>query len=117
MVYVTRHRYEMIKKLEEIEKEAILDALDQLQGHRLNAAKALGIAVRTLRNKLHIYRRQGESMRFIHRVIALLMLKFWTPCPCCGVHFGGHEKYAQFVALNGKSYRYACWKCHQRSIS
>jgi DNA-binding NtrC family response regulator len=41
--------------LEERERQAILDALKQCDGHRERAAKALGVSVRTLYNRLKQY--------------------------------------------------------------
>ena len=48
-----------IKPLRELEKEAILEALKACGGNRTRAAELLGISVRTLRNKLRLYRAQG----------------------------------------------------------
>ena len=45
--------------LEQIERRAILDTLCQTGGNRTKAAKVLGISDRTLRDKIHRYRRQG----------------------------------------------------------
>jgi two-component system response regulator HydG/two-component system response regulator AtoC len=45
--------------LEQIERRAILDTLRQTGGNRTRAAKVLGISDRTLRDKIHRYRRQG----------------------------------------------------------
>jgi two-component system, NtrC family, response regulator len=41
--------------LADLEKQAILEALQAHGGNRMRAARALGISVRTLRNKLHLY--------------------------------------------------------------
>jgi DNA-binding NtrC family response regulator len=41
--------------LAEIEKRHILSTLDHCKGNRTQAAKALGVSIRTLRNKLHEY--------------------------------------------------------------
>ncbi|MDP7036146.1 MAG: sigma-54 dependent transcriptional regulator, partial [Planctomycetota bacterium] len=38
--------------IEEMEQQLILSTLDRLHGHKTNAAKSLGITVKTLRNKL-----------------------------------------------------------------
>jgi DNA-binding NtrC family response regulator len=43
-----------------MEKELIVKTLDELKGNRTHAAKALGISIRTLRNKLNEYKGQGE---------------------------------------------------------
>lgn len=45
--------------LEEAEKEIILDALKFYQFNRTQTAQALGIAVRTLSNKIAAYQKQG----------------------------------------------------------
>ncbi|MBX6423061.1 sigma-54 dependent transcriptional regulator [Thermosulfurimonas sp. F29] len=47
------------KPLRELEREAILEALRACGGNRTRAAELLGISVRTLRNKLRLYRAQG----------------------------------------------------------
>jgi DNA-binding NtrC family response regulator len=45
--------------LEQVERRAILDTLRQTKGNRTKAAKVLGISDRTLRDKIHRYRREG----------------------------------------------------------
>lgn len=45
--------------LDDIERYVILEALDHHKGNRTHTAKALGISIRTLRNKLSDYRRLG----------------------------------------------------------
>lgn len=45
-----------ILPLRELEKKAILDALVAVKGNRTQAAKMLGISIRTMRNKLQEYR-------------------------------------------------------------
>lgn len=45
--------------MDEIEKQVILHALRHYSGNRTHTAKALGISIRTLRNKLADYRRLG----------------------------------------------------------
>lgn len=47
--------------LEEVEKQMILQATSENEGNQLEAAKKLGISVRTLRRKLHKYRQHEES--------------------------------------------------------
>lgn len=42
--------------LREMEKKLIFKALEKTNGNRTHAAKALGISIRTLRNKLHEYK-------------------------------------------------------------
>jgi DNA-binding NtrC family response regulator len=51
-----------VKRLEEIEKQAIRAALRQTGGNRTQAAAALGISIRTLRNKLQEYRDAGDPI-------------------------------------------------------
>lgn len=48
-----------IKPLSELEREAILKALKMCKGNRTKAAQLLGITVRTLRNKLKQYEKEG----------------------------------------------------------
>ncbi len=48
-----------IKTIEEVERQAILQALERNEGNRTHAAKMLGISLRTLRNKLARYREAG----------------------------------------------------------
>lgn len=45
--------------LDDIERYVILEALDYHKGNRTHTAKALGISIRTLRNKIADYRRLG----------------------------------------------------------
>jgi transcriptional regulator with PAS, ATPase and Fis domain len=47
------------KTLDDIERSVIIEALTYHQGNRTHTAKALGISIRTLRNKLADYRRLG----------------------------------------------------------
>jgi two-component system response regulator FlrC len=51
--------------MKDMEKDLILKTLEELEGNRTHAAKALGISIRTLRNKLSEYKRdsavQGQS--------------------------------------------------------
>lgn len=46
--------------LDEIEKQHILATLETTEGNRTQAAKLLGISIRTLRNKISAYRSDGE---------------------------------------------------------
>jgi DNA-binding NtrC family response regulator len=51
-----------VLSLAEIEKQAIQAALQQTGGNRTQAASALGISIRTLRNKLQEYRESGAPL-------------------------------------------------------
>ncbi len=48
-----------IASLKEVERQMILQALQETDNNRTHAARMLGISVRTLRNKLHEYRSRG----------------------------------------------------------
>jgi len=50
------------RKMEEVERELILETLGRCLGNRTRAAEILGISIRTLRNKLHEYRGQGVAV-------------------------------------------------------
>lgn len=52
----------MVRPIAELEKDAIRAALQQSNGNRTQAATALGISVRTLRNKLQEYNNAGEPV-------------------------------------------------------
>ena len=45
--------------LAHIEHQTIMAALRETQGNRTKAAECLGISVRTLRNKINLYREKG----------------------------------------------------------
>jgi two-component system response regulator FlrC len=45
----------MILPLDQVEKRAILEALELCKGNRTHAARQLGISIRTMRNKLKEY--------------------------------------------------------------
>jgi len=47
--------------MDEIERRAILDALERTGGNRTQAAEILGIGLRTLQRKLKEYRQDGET--------------------------------------------------------
>ncbi len=47
------------QKVEDAERDLIFKTLERLKGNRTHAAKALGISLRTLRNRLRDYRKQG----------------------------------------------------------
>jgi DNA-binding NtrC family response regulator len=51
-----------VLRLDELEKQAIRAALRQTNGNRTQAAAALGISIRTLRNKLQEYRDAGDPI-------------------------------------------------------
>ena len=51
-----------VLRLDALEKHAIRAALRQTAGNRTQAAAALGISIRTLRNKLQEYRDAGEPI-------------------------------------------------------
>lgn len=46
----------------EMERDLIMQTLDRVKGNRTHAAKALGISIRTLRNKLREYRELGHQL-------------------------------------------------------
>lgn len=48
------------RTMDEIERQAILETLQRTQGHRAEAAKLLGIGLRTLQRKLKDYKDQGH---------------------------------------------------------
>ncbi|MFO8032829.1 MAG: sigma-54 dependent transcriptional regulator [Desulfohalobiaceae bacterium] len=50
-----------IMPLQEMEKRMIFRSLHKTSGNRTQAAKLLGVSVRTLRNKLSEYRKQGDE--------------------------------------------------------
>ena len=47
------------RRVEEVERELILETLGRCLGNRTRAAEILGISIRTLRNKLSEYRGLG----------------------------------------------------------
>lgn len=51
--------------LAEVERRHILDTLRQTGGNRTQAANALGVSIRTLRNKLALYRQEGLADEFV----------------------------------------------------
>jgi DNA-binding NtrC family response regulator len=51
-----------VMRLDALEKEAIRAALRQTGGNRTQAAAALGISIRTMRNKLQEYREAGDPI-------------------------------------------------------
>lgn len=50
------------RTIEAVEKDMILDALQRNLGNRTRTASVLGISIRTLRNKLHEYERDGTRI-------------------------------------------------------
>jgi DNA-binding NtrC family response regulator len=50
------------RRIEEVERELILETLTNCLGNRTRAAEMLGISIRTLRNKLHEYRAAGATV-------------------------------------------------------
>lgn len=46
-------------KLDEVERHLVLRALRICNGNRSHAATMLGLALRTVRNKINVYRSQG----------------------------------------------------------
>ncbi len=51
-----------VMPISEMEKHLIIKSLDQTSGNRTKAAELLGISVRTLRNKLNDYKKQGLDL-------------------------------------------------------
>ena len=49
------------RDLAELEREAILGTMEMVGGNRTEAARILGIAVRTVQRKLAEYRGEGEA--------------------------------------------------------
>ncbi|NQY81511.1 MAG: sigma-54-dependent Fis family transcriptional regulator [Alphaproteobacteria bacterium] len=50
------------RTVDDVERELILNTLDQYTGNRTQAAKILGISIRTLRNKLKKYTEEGFAI-------------------------------------------------------
>ncbi|MEN9499909.1 MAG: hypothetical protein RIS83_1728, partial [Pseudomonadota bacterium] len=50
------------RRMEEVDRELILETLSHCLGNRTRAAEMLGISIRTLRNKLHEYRAAGVEV-------------------------------------------------------
>jgi len=50
------------RRIAEVECELILETLADQRGSRTNAAKLLGISIRTLRNKIHEYDGRGKAV-------------------------------------------------------
>jgi DNA-binding NtrC family response regulator len=60
MIY--RPRWHRDQTLEELEMEVIMAALYHNHGNRTKASEELGIAIRTMRNKIVKYRKQGHKV-------------------------------------------------------
>jgi len=56
---------EQFLSLDDLEQKHILDALRKTNGNRTQAAAILKISIRTLRNKLNLYREQGVAVSLI----------------------------------------------------
>jgi two-component system, response regulator FlrC len=50
------------RTIAEVECELIIETLTEQHGSRTNAAKLLGISIRTLRNKIHEYDERGRTV-------------------------------------------------------
>ena len=50
------------RRVEEVERDLIIETLSHCLGNRTRAAEMLGISIRTLRNKLHEYRAAGVTV-------------------------------------------------------
>ena len=50
------------RRIAEVECELIIETLADQHGSRTNAAKLLGISIRTLRNKIHEYDGRGKTV-------------------------------------------------------
>ena len=50
------------RRMEDVERDLILETLSHCLGNRTRAAEILGISIRTLRNKLHEYRAAGAPV-------------------------------------------------------
>ena len=50
------------RRMEEVERDLILETLHRTEGNRTHAASMLGISIRALRNKLRDYTRQGLAV-------------------------------------------------------
>jgi DNA-binding NtrC family response regulator len=50
------------RRMEDVERDLILETLHRTEGNRTHAAGMLGISIRALRNKLRDYTRQGLAV-------------------------------------------------------
>ena len=55
-------------------------------------------------------------MRFFHRILAFLLGTFWTACPRCHVHFGGHQGIHHHVKIGDENYRFVCKNCFNNNF-
>ena len=58
VVVIERGRFGRVEPLDEIERRAILEALEAFTNNKTQAARALGISLKTLHNKLKRYARE-----------------------------------------------------------
>jgi len=50
------------RRMDEVERDLIIETLSHTLGNRTHAATILGISIRALRNKLHDYAAQGVAV-------------------------------------------------------
>lgn len=55
-------RQTRLATLEEVEREHIMGILEYTQGNKSEAAKILGITIKSVYNKLHMYEAQGHKL-------------------------------------------------------
>ena len=58
VVVIERGRFGRVEPLDELERRAILEALEAFSNNKTQAARALGISLKTLHNKLKRYARE-----------------------------------------------------------
>jgi DNA-binding NtrC family response regulator len=56
------HQEHSVPKLADLERSTILETLTVCNGNRTRAAGLLGISIRCLRNKLHLYAASGYEI-------------------------------------------------------
>lgn len=78
----------VIRRLDEIEREAIEATLVHFSGNRTHAARLLGISVRTMRNKLARYR--ADDAQTPDEQLAQHMAPYKL-CPTHIIEFESHE--------------------------
>jgi len=83
-----RLRFWCPRTLAEIEKHAILDALKFFEYNRTYTANALGISLRTLRNKLRLYKVPHKTPAMervcVNSECRIIVTAFTQICPKCG---------------------------------